>query len=476
MSRCWRSPRPGFLGIQEINRKGRISPSPRRSGARSPQLSGPAGEPAIKSEFARMFSGIGSGVGAIASPIPTRCPAALHYGWLGKAGRPRYYASESNMDSATKSSRETSARTKRRKLKEDNDDESNGRATPTGSRAKKAKTHAHHHHQYALSCPKQTRCLDGFANKSTLVTIITTTIMRTSRPLLPNRARHRSKMSRARPLSPRRPTAFRKTPPSLLVHAPRSRVQNPKTAPAPPPSPPPVVVPKPHLKVLSSAVLESVADLPQSHLGDVVYETILKPARLQDKRTGRPPRHGFSSTPKPLPRELIDGKENCTLTVKIGKEHLTRTRERRSRPAGQFGEQTSTPTTPTLLPRASMPDGSEESGPRMWIFTMLDLRRGSAARARAIPAVAQKTGSKNDDHAPPPSLWPPPPSLWPTRPEDRPGRGPREQRTCTSPSLFFLSCRDTHRRSALGSRAVSLEGWSGPMARSNVPFTMASAS
>lgn len=68
--------------------------------------------------------------------------------------------------------------------------------------------------------------------------------------------------------------------------------------------------------------MESVADRPRMHLGDVVYEPVLKRARLQDPRTGRPPRSGFQSIPKPLPWDLIKGKENCTLTMKIGKEHL----------------------------------------------------------------------------------------------------------------------------------------------------------
>ena len=69
--------------------------------------------------------------------------------------------------------------------------------------------------------------------------------------------------------------------------------------------------------------MDSVAARPRTHLGDVVYDPILKPSRLQDPRTGRPPRSGYSSTPRPLPWGMIEGKENCTLTVKIGKEHLT---------------------------------------------------------------------------------------------------------------------------------------------------------
>ncbi len=103
----------------------------------------------------------------------------------------------------------------------------------------------------------------------------------------------------------------------------RAAPPNAKVAP-PPRSPSPVILPKPKQTVLSKAVLDSVADRPRTHLGDVVYEPILKRARLQDARTGRPPRSGFKSTPKPLPWDLIEGKENCTLMMKIGKEHLDR--------------------------------------------------------------------------------------------------------------------------------------------------------
>jgi hypothetical protein len=74
--------------------------------------------------------------------------------------------------------------------------------------------------------------------------------------------------------------------------------------------------------VSSQLVLDSVAHLPRSHLGDVVYEPKLTPARETDPRTGRPPRYGYQSNPTPLPWSRIEGKENCTLTVKIGKEML----------------------------------------------------------------------------------------------------------------------------------------------------------
>lgn len=90
---------------------------------------------------------------------------------------------------------------------------------------------------------------------------------------------------------------------------------------APPPQP--VIIPKPKkLSVSNQAVLDSVAKLPRNHLGDVPYEVKLKPARLQDPRTGRPPRYGYQSTPVPLPWDLIKDHLNCTLTVKVGKQHL----------------------------------------------------------------------------------------------------------------------------------------------------------
>jgi hypothetical protein len=84
-----------------------------------------------------------------------------------------------------------------------------------------------------------------------------------------------------------------------------------------------MIIPKPKkIVAINQAVLDEVAHLPRNHLGDISYEVKLGPARLQDPRTGRPPRHGFQSTPVPLPLDLIRDNLNCTLTVKVGKQHL----------------------------------------------------------------------------------------------------------------------------------------------------------
>jgi len=134
-----------FLGVQEMNRKGRVSPLPQAVQGAQPQLAGPAGEPGIKSEFGRMFSGIGTGVGTISSPVPQG--AQLVYGGPGLLRR-------DELDVAPEPPAEVArptGRGKRRKLKEEDDEANSGRLTPVGGRAKKAK--GHHHHQCVRLLP-----------------------------------------------------------------------------------------------------------------------------------------------------------------------------------------------------------------------------------------------------------------------------------------------------------------------------------
>lgn len=82
----------------------------------------------------------------------------------------------------------------------------------------------------------------------------------------------------------------------------------------------PVIPPKPKLIITSKAVLESVANRPRNHLGDFIYEPGLKAQRLLPKT---PTHRSFVSNPTPLPWEMIKDKENCTLTVKIPRVHLS---------------------------------------------------------------------------------------------------------------------------------------------------------
>ncbi|KAI1636670.1 histone deacetylation protein Rxt3-domain-containing protein [Biscogniauxia mediterranea] len=231
----------GLLGVQEINRKGRVSPLPQAVQGAQPLLQGPAGEPGIKSEFGRMFSGIGSGVRGIgvSSPVPSGAQIPFTNASLARRDDVEPSGHEPAADVPTKTTQR-----KRRKPKDDDgkgDDDSTGRVTPLG-RAKRTKTHAHHHH-------------------------------------------HQSNAT-------------------LAV----------KPAPTGP-----VIIPKPKQTIKSRAVLDSVADKPRKHLGDVVYQVTLKPAKLEMSHS----RFGYSSTPRPLPIDVIKGNENSTLTVKVPRVHLT---------------------------------------------------------------------------------------------------------------------------------------------------------
>ncbi|KAM0335116.1 hypothetical protein ACHAQA_000152 [Verticillium albo-atrum] len=136
-----------LLAIQEINRKGRISPLPQAVQGAQPQISGPGGEPGIKSEFGRMFSGIGSGVsGIVSSPIAPGAQLAYTNASLAR----RDDADGPAQDSGPEAAGKAPAKGKRRKLKDapdvKGDEESTGRLTPAG-RTKRAKTHQHHHQQ-----------------------------------------------------------------------------------------------------------------------------------------------------------------------------------------------------------------------------------------------------------------------------------------------------------------------------------------
>lgn len=77
--------------------------------------------------------------------------------------------------------------------------------------------------------------------------------------------------------------------------------------------------------IMSQAVVDSVADQPRDYLGDVLYEPKLKAARKYDPLTGRPPRYPYSTTPRPLPLDMIKDKANSILTVKVSKVFLEAT-------------------------------------------------------------------------------------------------------------------------------------------------------
>jgi hypothetical protein len=139
-----------FLGVQEINRKGNRSPLPQAVQGAQSQLNAPGGEPAIKNEFGRIFSGLGGGSGAMGVPSPLSAGAqGLPFSTSGQLRREDLEnLQDSPLENGQKISRTASRNGRRRKLKEEggDDESSTGRHTPSG-RGKRAKNHHHHHHQ-----------------------------------------------------------------------------------------------------------------------------------------------------------------------------------------------------------------------------------------------------------------------------------------------------------------------------------------
>jgi hypothetical protein len=128
------------LGLEESRRTGRASPLPQAvQGAQAPPFM-TGKDPGIKSEFGRMFSGLG-GLGSSTplrgSPLPqngndTQEPGEMMRRISSQQGRkPKRVKDESNVF---------------------DDDSNDGRGTPTGVRGAKRNKHAHppgHHHHHA---------------------------------------------------------------------------------------------------------------------------------------------------------------------------------------------------------------------------------------------------------------------------------------------------------------------------------------
>ncbi|KAM0505882.1 hypothetical protein ACHAQF_002984 [Verticillium nonalfalfae] len=294
-----------LLAIQEINRKGRISPLPQAVQGAQPQISAPGGEPGIKSEFGRMFSGIGSGVSGIVSS-PVAPGAQLAYTNASLARRDEVDAPLH--DPGPEVGGKPPAKGKRRKLKDAPDvkvdEDSSGRLTPAG-RTKRAKTHQHHHHHHHHHHhePDQHPAaahagVAPFKNTKGGTPVPSPTIG--GKDLLAGHHHHHHAVPRAMP----------------QVHL--GKEPHAKTPLA---SPTVTLPPRPKTIVTSKEVLQSVASRPRHHLGDVVYEPRLQPARQLQRQ---PSDVGFSSTPVPLPWKLIKDKENCTMTIKVSRTHLTK--------------------------------------------------------------------------------------------------------------------------------------------------------
>ncbi|KAI4599023.1 hypothetical protein KJ359_002440 [Pestalotiopsis sp. 9143b] len=297
----------GFLAIGEINRKGRVSPLPQAVQGAQPQSMTPSGEPGIKSEFGRMFSGIGTGAGAFGMPSPG--PSHLPF---TNSGLARREDAEPPAVDAVAEAPAKQPRKRQRKVKDDDhkgDDDSTGRLTPVG-RSKRARTnHAHHHHQYVhTGTPRLEVQNTDNAVSSHHHHHHHGIPERTASPLHAGSTPLKNVKTGTPVLSP---TGL---PMTHNHQIPRS---NSGVAPAKQAPQAPVVFTKPKKTVSSQLVLDSVAHKPRKHLGDILYEPYIKADHFRTHSKG-----GFRTKPKPLPRDQITDNENSTLTVKIHRRHL----------------------------------------------------------------------------------------------------------------------------------------------------------
>ncbi|THW76507.1 Rxt3-domain-containing protein [Aureobasidium pullulans] len=280
-----------FLGVaSEIRHKnGRSSPLPQAVQGAQPRHIGPGADPGVKSEFGRMFSGLGSGVG---SNTPT---AGIATPSRGSPAR----QVDVNED--------TDSRKARSRLREDNREDSDsvdGRNTPTASQrgSKRPKTthqpphhhhhhaHAHHHHHHHHGMPEEQ-------------------IPQAQAPFHP--LRFPSNASTPQQAAAAAHHHHHHHHHAVHAHPPHHHHHNVR----PPPMP---SARKPQTSVSNQELLASISDFQRKHLGSQLYSTKLSlPPR---ESTPLDSKYHFKSSVKPIPR--FEGKDNCTFTVRVPRAYL----------------------------------------------------------------------------------------------------------------------------------------------------------
>ncbi|KAK8248279.1 histone deacetylation protein Rxt3-domain-containing protein [Phyllosticta capitalensis] len=317
-----------FLGVSpEGRRTGRASPLPQAVQGAQAQSVVPGGDPSIKNEFGRMFSGLGSGLVSAPSahgsatpsrnsPFPSNRAESLAHGESG------------DMDPLRRTGSRGGRRNRRIKDEDGRveSDSNDGRTTPGVAQrgAKRTKYNHpghHHHHLYSHQYVGQS---NPYMQPTNL-----------------DSHHHRLEEEPNVALAPApqnsTPTSFNKingvsnqNPPGLAPaahhhhhhhhhnahgahhhhhhhHAPRAAS-----------SIPPVPVTNPIIEISNEAVLDKVKDMPRHHLGSVVYEAT---SAMPPKHTNIDDRYGFRNIPAALPD--YSGKENCTLTVRVPRYYLS---------------------------------------------------------------------------------------------------------------------------------------------------------
>ncbi|KAJ5173524.1 uncharacterized protein N7500_001455 [Penicillium coprophilum] len=264
-------------------RGGRASPLPQAvQGAQAPYI-GPAGEPAIKNELGRVFSGIGSGVGGVTAATGGSGPSTPLGSSPFKRDSLTGRSNGEGMDETSKLARPSSAagrRSRKSRDEEQMDLEANDARGILSARNARRSRHSHHHHHHH------------------------------------HHHRHKADEEAATLSSLQRPTFFHRTSPAdpsaphhhhQHHHHHHHHVSRPAAIPAASP------IREPRTTVNLEPLLSSVAHLPRHHLGSTLYTPRISTPTAKSSLDSS--KFGYTTTPQPLPR--FEQRENCTFTVRV---------------------------------------------------------------------------------------------------------------------------------------------------------------
>ncbi|KAF6230522.1 hypothetical protein HO133_004866 [Letharia lupina] len=284
-----------MLSMIENKRLGRTSPIPQAVQGAQVQKRGPSTDPTIKNEFSRMFAGLGTGVSSTgmnsgaSTPFPPPSPKPS----TEPERRPPFNGRGELVEFARARNGSKIGKRASKKVKDDDLKETevaDGRSTtgPSGTRGIKRKSaHHHHHHDHEHGHHHHHHRQDGL-NGSTM----------------------RDPGNSATPVSHHHHHHHHHHPDGTIHYHNHSKVPiiQHKTAPR-----------MPSATIKNDEILDKVRNLPRQHLGSILYSPTIEPptsmVSLDSKLM-------YTSSPFTIPR--CDGKENCTMTIRIPRFYLSK--------------------------------------------------------------------------------------------------------------------------------------------------------
>ena len=301
-----------ILSMIENKRLGRISPMPQAVQGAQGQKRGPSTDPTIKNEFSRMFAGLGTGVSSTgmnsgtSTPFPPPSPKPS----TEPERRPPFNGRGELVEFARARNGSRIGKRASKKVKDDDSKDTevtDGRNMngPTGTRGIKRKSAHHHYHHHDHEHGHQW----------------VTSMSISQKPAKPSSYHHhrqdgqngtptRMTDNATNPVSHHHHHIHHHHHPDGTIH-----VHNHSKAPTMQQKAAPRV---PSTTVKNDQVLAKVGNLPRQHLGSILYSpTIETPTSTVSFNS----KFMYTSSPFTIPR--CDGKENCTMTIRIPRFYLS---------------------------------------------------------------------------------------------------------------------------------------------------------